>query len=144
MNQKELSEKVICEKLMIWLPFLSAGKTLEAVYPDGNATEVCDVADLISLIKSGDEIRVKPEQVKCKEWFACYNGEIGDFEQDVRIYRCMQSLGRSKKQIRVIEPLEWGFVREKIHAELKNCPAARYVDYIMPVLKELRMLKDDG
>ena len=52
-------------ELMIWLPKLSAGKTLEAVYKDQHAikvgarTKILDIRDLISFIESGNEIRIK-------------------------------------------------------------------------------------
>jgi len=55
-----MKTKELADELMIWLPKLSDGKTLEAVYrSNGDSTTIVNIPDLISFIKSGDEIRIK-------------------------------------------------------------------------------------
>ena len=54
-----METKELADELMIWLPRLSDGKTLEAVYQNGDTTKILDVHDLISFIESHTEIRIK-------------------------------------------------------------------------------------
>lgn len=79
MNQKEL-----IDELITCLIKMQAGKTLETVYPNGNTSKITDVAELISFIESGDEIRIRqipiPDAPDGEEWLNPDNltgGQIG-------------------------------------------------------------------
>jgi len=105
MNQKELSDE-----LMIWLPKMSAGKTLEYAFADGGTTKIDTIEQLIRHVSGSGEIRIKvtpfPAAPDGEEWHNPDTlsveqvgvNEDGKFEAGFRLLlKSELDVGRTKK-----------------------------------------------
>jgi len=148
-----MKTKELADELMIWLPKLSAGKALEAMYKDGPlATTIVDVADLITFIKTGNTIRIKqdkveePKQVKCKQYWMVTSRRFWDGKTRTDMIPISEDKPRlihlkSETVVRVVEPLPQDIVSDEL---IRSFPSlSDYHCDILCVLKELGMIKEE-